>query len=414
MDNKAEEENPKSNSMAAFSPQMTDFAEALDVLYIRNNASGRNKFKEKWPDAAQYLFGAQLIQYDYEGPKDLDHRKQLEEEASERRLALREILVELVDKSVDAGALQFEYVGEVIDKVGPLLSTFFYAEDVIERVRPGVLAKVRDEQENGSDNTEEEIPSEVSETPKAVDDYASSDDRSLLEAEKEILSSVSDDDLDDIKPIDVSDGNTGSEMMAEAAEADLASISPQAGSDTPDDTTEVKAAEAIEENVADVSAEIAEAMQIKKEAVGVATFEDAPLPSAPADLLDDVKPIETAPPPLPPVEEPVEEKASEVPPSVTKTPDINDLDDVKPIETPPPVVEDAPKAEEPVDVPTPVAPSLSDEKPADDRAKQDKPDIFGAPSAAAAVQPEEEKPAESAKVEKGIYKVLFNTAAKAA
>ncbi len=440
--------------MAAFSPQMKEFGNALDMLYIRNNASGRNKFKEKWPDAAQYLFGAQLIQYDYEGAKDLDHRAQLEEEAIDRRILLKDTLAELVDKSVDAGTLQFDYVGQIIDTFGPLLSVFLYAEDIIERVRPGLLTKAKDAQKDVSeeDTAEGDIASVGA--SNVSDDYAGLDDRSLLEAEKEILSSASGDDLDDIKPIDVSEGNTGDEMMAEAAAAEVASISPQAGDEASGDA-EVRTADAIEENVADVSAEIAEAMQIKKEAVGIATFEDAPpTPEAMSDPLDDVKPIETPVPDAVSTDNvdatPSEAKAAELPPSIPSAPEINDLDDVRPIETspppPPPVSEDVPKAEDVVAPEVPESPPVEPESapetpplpPAVDVVAEEKPDVPDVVPAEVetkpeeqakieddavkdatsqpeeAVQPPEEAPSEEpVKVESGVYKALFNSVAKA-
>ncbi len=142
-----EEEVPQSNSMAAFSDRMGDLSDALDILYIPNNASGRNKFREQWADIADYIFGAELIQYDNEGCTDREHRKELEEAAIDKRLLLKATLQEIVDKSVDSGVLQMEYVGKVVDEFGACVCQCLYAENIIERVRPGLLAKAQDKKD---------------------------------------------------------------------------------------------------------------------------------------------------------------------------------------------------------------------------------------------------------------------------
>lgn len=140
-----EEGAPNSDTvqMAAFSDHRDELFTALDMLYIYGNASGRNKFRERWPDVAAYIFGEQLIVFDDDGTTDFDLRKNLEEEADSRRFFLKETIEDMVDKSVDSGMLQFDYVGKVVDAFGPLVSVFLYSETVIERVRPGALEQSR-------------------------------------------------------------------------------------------------------------------------------------------------------------------------------------------------------------------------------------------------------------------------------
>jgi len=178
-------ENPTDNSMAAFSPEMNELEDALSLLYIRKNASGRNKFREKWPDVALYLFGETLIKYDYEGTQDWDHRSKLEEEAGQRRVLLKETIVEIIDKSVDSGVLQFDYVSTVINQFGIGLSKSLYAEDVIERVRPGHSSPVQNEEDTPDQgDVDPPAPSQ----PKAEDEKLSAEEKSILsntaEAEK--------------------------------------------------------------------------------------------------------------------------------------------------------------------------------------------------------------------------------------
>ncbi len=127
-------------SKAAFSDHLENLTESLNLLFIRNNASGRNKFRDKWPHIASYIFGEELIQCDNEGTPDRERRKKLEEEAGDRRIELKATIIEARQKSVDKGVLQFEYVGEIIDRYGADVSPYIYAESIIERVRPGLLA----------------------------------------------------------------------------------------------------------------------------------------------------------------------------------------------------------------------------------------------------------------------------------
>lgn len=147
-----EDAPPEANSMAAFHEKMPELKEALGLLVIRNNASGRNKFREKWADVAAYIFGEKLIEYDNEGTQDREHRAELEDEAGIRRIELNTLLDDVVDKSVDKGILNTEYVGEVIDQYTVEVAQFVYAEDVIERVRPGKLATIK----SRAEKTEEE------------------------------------------------------------------------------------------------------------------------------------------------------------------------------------------------------------------------------------------------------------------
>ncbi len=176
-------ETPTTDSMAAFSNQLDNLKDALDLLYISYNASGRNKFRDKLPSIAQYIFGDELIKYDNEGVADPDHRIKLENDADDRRIALKITISEIVEKSVDSGSLMFDYVGQVIDEYGAEVSQFLYADDIIERVRPNLLSSIED---NPVIEVEENAPAEPSNQPDVI--ASEPEEQKLSEEETSILS----------------------------------------------------------------------------------------------------------------------------------------------------------------------------------------------------------------------------------
>lgn len=142
----------------AFGEKLDEFRDALNLLYIKKNQSGRLKFAEKWRAPAEYIFGADLLEIDTRGPSVDEYavRLQLEEAAEDRRLQLKQTLGELKEKSVDSGVLQFEYVGKIIEQFGPEISRIFFADNIIERVSPGLLARLDEERRQREAQTEAE------------------------------------------------------------------------------------------------------------------------------------------------------------------------------------------------------------------------------------------------------------------
>jgi len=279
-----EELQPRNNSMAAFSDKLKDLEEALSLLYIPRNLSGRLKFKDKWPEVAQYLFGDELIGYDINGFEDLDRRAKLEEEANDRRIRIKQTINEIVDKSVDAGSLMFDYVGSVIDEYGALMSKYLYAEDVIERVRPGLLAS---SEADAKAKAEVQDKPEVKAEPPAANGENGADDMQ----DTQTVSNVSD-ELD--SNIEEADDINETAVLPEKEE-DEKSESLRA----PDEklSQEEKALLSNNEDVPDSV----------KPIDTVAPAEQAPKPEAPKeqpkpiaeDPADSVKPIDTTPPPTP-------------------------------------------------------------------------------------------------------------------
>src|SRR5690606_7280365 len=88
--------------------------EALELLYIRGNMSGRLQFLKEWPDIAYALFGPELIRFDTEGGADKTAREELENAAEENRLEFLSLMETLEEKSVHTGALRTEYVGDLV------------------------------------------------------------------------------------------------------------------------------------------------------------------------------------------------------------------------------------------------------------------------------------------------------------
>ncbi len=134
-------------SRAAFSQKIDELRKAVSLLYINKNMSGRNKFMEKWKTVGDLIFGAELIEIDTLGlgSRSYQVRDALEQQAEERRLALKLDLSDIEEKSVKSGSLVFEYVVNIIEKYGPEVSRLIYAENIIERVKPGLLAKAEEE-----------------------------------------------------------------------------------------------------------------------------------------------------------------------------------------------------------------------------------------------------------------------------
>ncbi len=187
---------PTTDAMAAFSNKTQDLMDALSILYIRYNASGRNIFREKWSDVAGHIFGEELTKYDIEGVNDFERRKELELEAGERRIALKTTIKEIVEKSVDKGMLQFDYVGQIIDEYGASISQYLYEGNIIERVRPGIMAKYKSELDAMESKEQEDIAAfdkKILEKSSACENIIEAPvEQKLSVEEKSILSNTSD------------------------------------------------------------------------------------------------------------------------------------------------------------------------------------------------------------------------------
>jgi len=320
-------------SMAAFAKNIDEIKHALDILYIPNNASGRNKFREKWPDFADYIFGEELIKCDNEGTKDRDYRSNLEDTACQRRLLLKHTISEMVDKSVDGGVIQFDYVGQVIDNFGPKLSVLLYAADVVKRVRPDVFSEtgltaapvdldgeavdsgaIEDVSVPAPPNVEMSAAEDTSVGKEDVRSSRADDstvtDHKLSEDEVALLSNKPDDDFDinsydHVSPI-VTDGSVEG---AEGAEGDGGVSDPQGDAAATEEANPAPQVEAPVPAAAVEESNPAPLAEPTKDVQSETDVEPAPETAAPQD--NPAPPIDE-PNPAPPVSEPASSNSEEL------------------------------------------------------------------------------------------------------
>ncbi|USO05420.1 MAG: hypothetical protein H6859_09805 [Rhodospirillales bacterium] len=150
------------------SEHFDELKEALEVLYIIANISGRIQFAQKWEAPAAYVLGADLIRYDQEGADDKEHRAELEREAEERRLSLLEFMDAIEERSVEKGALQINFVREKVEKMGRDLALCVYGRQIVDKfIEPPpepLQIETEDEAVKDSEGSQEtEIVSESSE-----------------------------------------------------------------------------------------------------------------------------------------------------------------------------------------------------------------------------------------------------------
>lgn len=292
--NTDKEEKPKADNLAAFSPKMQELSDALALLYIDGNASGRNKFRDVWPDVALYLFGATLIEYDNQGPADWDLRKTLEDEANQRRILLRNTIDELLVRSVEAGMLNFEYVGEVIDQFGSDLSQYLYAPDIIERVRPGALATTQSSKDVQAQSDQDDVDRDdeakraySAESAKENRPPSSPEETALSSEEKAILSNSMDDDVQSIEAPEQDIASAPDDILSESFGDPMDDIKPiETVSAKP-----VKMSPLPMEDKVEQSVDLDDIHPIDMPATAE---EKMVLPDKePTDSIDDVKPIET-------------------------------------------------------------------------------------------------------------------------
>lgn len=122
------------------------FLDALECLYIKDNISGRLKFRDQWQHAAHYLFGDDLMAHDADGTLDTQARHRCEEEALERRAALLQMLEDLEEKTVEGSAIKVSFVRDLIAQIGQDLARYIYSQRVMEAALPSKEAPPEREQ----------------------------------------------------------------------------------------------------------------------------------------------------------------------------------------------------------------------------------------------------------------------------
>ncbi len=185
------------------SERFDEFKEALEVLYIIANISGRIQFAQKWEDAAVYVLGEELIQCDYEGTDDKERRAEFEQEAEARRLALLELMDTIEEKSVEKDALQIDFVREQVEKMGRDLALLIYGRKIVDRFIAPPPEPVKSDVENKGGLGEAEI-SQGLEGTMLPDIDAAPISESSSESPFVVPVMPTSDLLNNVKPIDVS------------------------------------------------------------------------------------------------------------------------------------------------------------------------------------------------------------------
>ncbi len=110
---------------------------ALYVLEIHDNLEGRLKFSELWPAVSSYVFGEELLSFDYEGTPDKIRRAWLENEADGRRLEFIDLCNGLEENSLsDDGVLQMDYVRSTAQMFGRDVALRLYSEEIVDNIFP--------------------------------------------------------------------------------------------------------------------------------------------------------------------------------------------------------------------------------------------------------------------------------------
>ena len=166
------------------SPQFDEFKEALEILYVIGNQSGRIQFTKKWPVAAEHVLGAELLLHDNEGSPDKERRAELESDADMRRIALLEFMDNLEENSVDKGAVQIEYVKEHVERMGRDLSLLIYGSKLVDRF---IAPPPPPPPEEGADDQNDDAEAEAAEhtLPEQLDVGAQADVPEALKDTKE-------------------------------------------------------------------------------------------------------------------------------------------------------------------------------------------------------------------------------------
>ncbi|MCB9983589.1 MAG: hypothetical protein H6861_07975 [Rhodospirillales bacterium] len=173
------------------SERFDEFKEALEMLYILANISGRIQFAQKWRGAAIYILGEELILCDEEGTDDREYRAELEQEAEARRIDFLDVLDGIEEKSVEKGALQIDYVRGKIEEWGRDVALLVYGRKIVDKfIAPP------------PEPVEVETPVEEASASAPVSETASVEVEVEVEStEQEEIAVV--DPLDSIRPIDM-------------------------------------------------------------------------------------------------------------------------------------------------------------------------------------------------------------------
>lgn len=132
---------PETKKPKLMSDQFDEFCDDLELLYIPKNLSGRVQFTKKWPAAAAFIFGQQLLDYDQNGIKDRETLQELEEDAEIRRSVLLETFETIQDQSISQGSLRANFITSVVKDLGENFARNIYSKPIIDRALQSIAPK---------------------------------------------------------------------------------------------------------------------------------------------------------------------------------------------------------------------------------------------------------------------------------
>ncbi len=119
-----------------FSENLEKFLEALECLYVFDNLGGRLQFLEQYPQAAHYIFPAELIHFDQIGTKDKTLKAKLEQEADQNLSRFLTNIRTIQEKEKSDKALEPEDIRTLIENVGREISLHIFDITIVDRFAP--------------------------------------------------------------------------------------------------------------------------------------------------------------------------------------------------------------------------------------------------------------------------------------
>lgn len=143
---------PPQDEKTLLSERYAELLEAIEILYIRDNLSGRLNFVKEWPEAASHIFCEDLMRYDREGTSDRDAWMEAQEAAEERRLEMLVLLETLEEQSVEQSALKIDFVEGLVKRFGRDMALLMYSEAIVDRFLPPPAPELEVDEEEGRED----------------------------------------------------------------------------------------------------------------------------------------------------------------------------------------------------------------------------------------------------------------------
>jgi hypothetical protein len=117
-----------------FAERCADFIEAVECLYVFDNISARNRFRQDWPHAAEHIFSPELNTLDLSGELEGEDDKTLLETHAEiaRGLFLEEL--DIVKNALDTkDPVTSDQISELLNVLGTEAGAYIFSPIVLGR-----------------------------------------------------------------------------------------------------------------------------------------------------------------------------------------------------------------------------------------------------------------------------------------